>query len=152
MNLLNLSMNIKLLQKVILISLGLLCVGLGVLGIFLPLLPTTVFLLIAAACFARSSDRLYRWLLSHKWFGSYIKNWREHKALARKTKITILVILWMTLLISSFIGTDALWVRLILLAVGIGVTTFILRMNTLPENSTNEPREAWPQNDTSQSE
>lgn len=134
-------------QKILLIAAGLLCVGLGVLGIFLPLLPTTVFLLMAAACFARSSDRLYCWLLSHKWFGPYIKNWREHKALARKTKITILVILWTTLLISSCIGTDVLWIRLILLAVGIGVTTFILRMNTLPENSANEARQAWPQDE-----
>ncbi len=125
---------IKPIKKALLISAGIVSVGLGVLGIFLPLLPTTVFLLIAAACFARSSDRLYNWLLNHKWFGAYIKNWREHKALPRRTKIVILMVLWVTLIISAAIGTHVLWVRLLLLLVGIGVTLFITRMRTLPEN------------------
>ena len=128
----------KPIKKAALVSIGLLCVGLGVLGIFLPLLPTTVFLLIAAACFARSSDRLYNWLLTHKWFGPYIKNWREHKAITRRTKIIILFVLWLTLIVSAIIGTNLLWIRLVLLAVGIGVTIFITRMRTMPENSAYE--------------
>jgi len=119
------------LKKWFLIVIGSISLGLGVLGIFLPLLPTTVFLLIAAACYARSSKRLYEWLLAHKWFGSYIRNWREHKALTRRTKITILTILWGTLFISGFFAVELLIIRLILFVVGIGVTIFILNMKTM---------------------
>lgn len=120
------------LKKWTLIITGSMSLGLGVLGIFLPLLPTTVFLLIAAACYARSSDRLYEWLLSHKWFGSYIRNWREHKALTRRTKTTILLVLWATLTASAVFAVENIVIRLVLLVVGIGVTTFILSIKTIP--------------------
>ena len=117
-------------RKWLLITIGLVAVGLGVLGIFLPLMPTTVFLLIAAACFARSSERLYNWLLSHRLFGPYIKNWREHRAIARRTKILILVVLWGTLVLSAWL-VNVMWIRLILALVGIGVTVFILTVKTM---------------------
>ncbi len=66
---------------------GLASLLLGFVGIFLPLLPTTPFLLLAAFCFARSSDRLHRWLLTHPVFGPMIENWRRHRAIARSAKI-----------------------------------------------------------------
>lgn len=66
---------------------GCLCVLLGAIGIFLPLLPTTPFMLLAAWCFARSSDRLHDWLLAHRTFGPMIQNWRDHRAIPRKAKI-----------------------------------------------------------------
>ncbi|NQU27807.1 MAG: DUF454 family protein, partial [Candidatus Marinimicrobia bacterium] len=78
------------LRKGLLILIGILLVVLATVGIFLPLLPTTPFLLLAAACFFRSSDRLYRWLITHKWFGLYIKNYREHKAITKGAKVVIL--------------------------------------------------------------
>ena len=125
----------KTLQKWLLITVGCISLGVGVLGIFLPLLPTTVFLLLAAACFARSSDRMYNWLLTHKWFGPYIRNWREHKAITRSNKIVILFVLWSTLSISAIIATNNLYVRLSLLAVGIGVSVFILNMKTMSQET-----------------
>ena len=64
-------------KKWTLILVGSLSIGLAFLGIFLPLLPTTPFLLLAAACYLRSSDRFYHWLIYHKWFGNYIRNYRE---------------------------------------------------------------------------
>lgn len=67
-------------------SLGFLFLGLGAIGVFLPLLPTTPFLLVSAACFARSSDRWHQWLLSNKIFGPMIKDWQERKCIARSTK------------------------------------------------------------------
>ena len=118
-------------RKWTLITVGSISLGIGVLGIFLPLLPTTVFLLFSAACFARSSDRLYNWLLSHKWFGPYIRNWREHKAITRRNKIVILFVLWITLCFSALMATENIFVRLALLAVGLGVTFFILSLRTM---------------------
>jgi uncharacterized membrane protein YbaN (DUF454 family) len=124
-------MAISSLKKWTLIISGSTALGLGVLGIFLPLLPTTVFLLIAAACYARSSDRLYTWLMNHKWFGPYIRNWREHKAMPLKSKIVILLLMWTMLPYSTFRFVDSLIVRIILLGIGAIVTFFIVRMKTL---------------------
>ena len=67
--------------------LGFFFVGLGILGLFLPLLPTTVFLLLAAGCFARSSDKWHRWLLSNRIFGPIINDWNEKKCVTASTKI-----------------------------------------------------------------
>ncbi len=74
-------------HKPVLITIGLLCVGLAVLGIFLPVLPTTPFLLVALACFARSSEKMHTWLLQNKTFGPLIKHWEESKSMPRKAKI-----------------------------------------------------------------
>ena len=68
------------------LCIGLLCLGLGGVGVFVPLMPTTVFLLVAAYAFARSSDRLHGWLLSHRLFGSVIKDWQKHGAISRRGK------------------------------------------------------------------
>ena len=68
------------------LSLGLLCVALGAIGVILPLMPTTVFLLVATFAFARSSPKLHNWLLEHRIFGNVIKNWQTHKAIGKKAK------------------------------------------------------------------
>lgn len=117
----------------LLISAGTLFVGLGVLGIFLPLLPTTPFLLLAAACYARSSKRFYDWLLNNKWFGSYIKNYREKKGIPSRVKITTISLLWITIAISAVFATDNLLVRIILIVIAIGVTTHILSIRTIKQ-------------------
>ncbi len=124
-------MALSTIKKWSLIAAGTLSLSIGVLGIFLPLLPTTVFLLIAAACYARSSDRLYDWLLAHRWFGPYIRNWREHKAIPVKSKVIILLLLWTTIPLSAFVFVDILIVRVLLLLIGASVTYFILRIKTL---------------------
>ena len=110
---------------------GILLVGLAIAGIFIPLLPTTPFLLLAAACFMKSSKRLYNWLVSHKWFGSYIRNYRMHKAIPKRTKTATLIFLWGTIGYTSFAVINTWSVRLILLIVAIGVTVHILRIKTL---------------------
>jgi uncharacterized membrane protein YbaN (DUF454 family) len=74
-------------HRPILIAFGLLFVGLAVLGIFLPVLPTTPLLLLALACFARSSERLHGWLLSHRAFGPLLKHWHETRSMPRSAKI-----------------------------------------------------------------
>ncbi len=119
------------LVKAVLILVGTLFVGLGVLGIFLPLLPTTPFLLLAAACYAKSSKRFYDWLLSNKWFGNYIKNYREKKGIPSRVKIGALSLLWVTILASGLLATDNLFVRVILILIAVGVTVHILSIRTL---------------------
>jgi uncharacterized membrane protein YbaN (DUF454 family) len=108
---------------------GVLSVGLGTLGIFVPLLPTTPFLLLAAACFVRSSDRLHDWLLNHRIYGPVIRGYREHRALPVSSKVTILLFTWAAILTSVWILAHP--ARFILLAPAIGATWMMLRMPTL---------------------
>ena len=128
------------LRKGLLISLGVLSVGLAMVGVFLPLLPTTPFLLLAAACFIRSSDRLYRWLITHRWLGPYIKNYREHRAITRRAKVVTLLLLWGTLGYAAVGVVSALAVRVLLLVIGVGVTLHVLRLKTLTPDMLSETR------------
>ncbi len=110
---------------------GVISVALATVGIVVPLLPTTPFLLLAAACFVRSSDRLYHWLISHRLFGSYIRNYREHKAVTWQTKVFTLVLLWIAIGYSALVVVNSCVVRAILVAVAIAVTLHILSLNTM---------------------
>jgi len=118
-------------KKILFISLGTFFVALGVLGIFLPVLPTTPFLLIAAALYARSSQRFYNWLLSNRFFGKYIKNYREGKGIPIKVKVFAITLLWITIGCSAVFALKILIVRIILLLVAVGVTTHIIRIKPL---------------------
>ena len=113
-----------------LIASGILFTGVGIIGIFLPLIPTTPFLLLAAACFARSSKRFHRWLLSNRWFGNYIKNYREGRGVPLRAKAISLCILWTTIIFSILLVPIFL-VGIILTLVAIGVTIHILTIRTL---------------------
>ena len=110
------------------IGLGSLFVGLGVMGMFLPLLPTTPFLLLAAACYARGSKRIHTWLLNHPWFGENIRRYQGGLGIPRKARNKTILILWSTLMISAWFVQDRWWLLLILLAVGIGVSTYLMRL------------------------
>ena len=123
-------MNRAYLRKCALVAVGVLALALAVIGIFVPILPTTPFLLLAAACFIRSSERLYRWLIGHRWFGSYIRNYREHRAVTRRAKIAALVMLWSVIGYSAVAAVSAWWLRALLLAVAVGVTIHLLRLRT----------------------
>jgi len=123
----------KQLFKWILITAGTLFVGLGILGIFLPILPTTPFLLLAAACYARSSKRFYRWLINNKWIGAYIKNYREGKGVPLKIKVFTISLLWITILFSIFFIIQISWIKIILLIIAAGVTIHILTIKTIKQ-------------------
>ena len=114
--------------KLIFLCLGFFFVGLGFLGVFLPVLPTTVFMLVAAACFARSSPRFYHWLMNHRIFGPPIREWRQHRALSPKTKGTAigLIITSFGISILFFVQEPILRVGLVLLA--LCVILFLLRI------------------------
>ena len=120
----------SLIRRALIIA-GTLSVGLGILGMVLPLLPTTPFLLLAAACYARSSERFSNWLLNNKLFGNYIKNYREKKGVPLKVKVLTISLLWITIGCSAVFAVDVLLVRIILILIAIGVTIHILRIRTL---------------------
>jgi hypothetical protein len=111
---------------------GSLALGLGFLGIFIPVLPTTPFLLLAAACFVRSSPRLYDWLINHPVFGPYIYNYVTHKAITRQTRTSTIAILWITLGL-SILAIGHWHVRVLLFAVGIGVTIHLQMLKTMED-------------------
>ena len=114
----------------LLIVSGTLCVALGVLGIFLPVLPTTPFLLLAAMCYARSSRRFHHWLLTNRWCGEYLRNYREGKGISRKQKITTIALLWLTIGGTVLLAVSLWWVRLVLLGMAVGVTAHLMRIKT----------------------
>lgn len=121
------------LLKAFLIVIGFISVGLGILGMFLPVLPTTPFLLLAAACFAKSSKRFYYWLLNNKWFGSYLKNYREGKGIPLKIKTMALSFLWSTILLSTIFFLDNIYLRILLISIAVGVTIHISLIKTKKE-------------------
>ena len=99
---------------------------LGIIGIVLPILPTTPFLLLAAACYARSSQRFYNWLLNNRILGAYIRNYIEGRGMPIKVKIFTISLLWITILISAFLFIQILWVRYVLIIIAIAVTVHII--------------------------
>ncbi|MFZ1700458.1 MAG: YbaN family protein [Pyrinomonadaceae bacterium] len=117
-------------RKAFLIFLGTVCVGLGVLGMFLPLLPTTVFLLMAAYCYSKSSEKFHNWLLSNRWCGKYISNYRSGNGITMRQKISTIFSLWVSIGISMWFVMDTFWLTLILAAVAIGVSTHIAWLKT----------------------
>ena len=118
--------------KTLFVVLGALSLLLGLVGIFVPLLPTTPFLLLAAALWVRSSPRLYAWLLAHRRLGPYIRNFRENRAIPLRAKILSVTLLWATLLYCiCFVVEEWWWAQLALLAVAVGVTWHILSFATL---------------------
>jgi len=127
------------LRKPFLISVGILSVSLGTVGIVVPLLPTTPLLLLAAACFARSSDRLYGWLIGHRLFGSYILNYREHRAVTSQTKTFTLALLWIAIGYSAVAVVNSLLLRAVLLIIALAVSIHVLSLNTLARKSENAP-------------
>ena len=114
-----------------LIVFGTLFVGLGLVGIFLPVLPTTPFLLLAAVCYARSSQRFYDWLLNNRWFGEYIRNYREGKGVHLRHKVSALVLLWGTIGAAVLLWVEKGWVRALLLVIAAGVTIHLVQLKTL---------------------
>ena len=119
------------LGKWLLMSLGVLAMVVGLIGVVVPLLPTTPFLLLAAACFVRSSDRLYNWLIHHKWFGDYIRPYREHREVTLNSKIIALVMLWGVIGYTAFGIIGNWWLRGLLGAIAVGVTMHLLHLRTL---------------------
>lgn len=118
-------------KKLIFLALGSFSFIMGFIGIFLPLIPTTPFFLLSAFCYARSSEKLYNWLMNHKVYGIYVKNYLGHKSITKKAKISSLSILWFTMDLNIFIFVEVLALKFFLLFIACAVTYHILSLKTL---------------------
>jgi uncharacterized protein len=106
------------------------CVALGIVGAFLPLLPTTPFLLLAAACYVRGSQRHYQWLMNNRLLGPILRDYQTKRGVTLKTKIVALSLMWASLLF-SMTRTDKRFVEIVILVTGFLVTAIILRLRTI---------------------
>jgi uncharacterized membrane protein YbaN (DUF454 family) len=116
----------------LLIAAGCVCVALGVIGIFMPLLPTTPFMLLAAACFARSSHRFHDWLLANRTFGPLIFEWRRHRSIPFRTKITAIALLAVTLGTSIVFFVRPPWLKIALALFGLALAVSLYRIPSRP--------------------
>ena len=119
-------------KKAVLVAAGSVCLALAVLGVFLPLLPTTPFLLLASACYVRSSERLHGWLMGNRLLGGYIRNFKERRGVPLRAKVTTVVLLWLPLLYSVY-RLDLFWLEALLVLMGLTWSVLIFRMKSYGE-------------------
>ncbi|MBW2452482.1 MAG: YbaN family protein [Deltaproteobacteria bacterium] len=119
-------------------TIGLAAVGLGILGIFLPVLPTVPLFLLALACFARSSVRFYAWLLNHQRLGPIIRPYLNQGAIPSHAKFKAIFLIWLSISFSAFVLINVNWVRLLLLLVALGITIYLLRLPVACNERSNE--------------
>lgn len=118
-------------MRYILITIGLISLFLGVLGIFLPVLPTTPFLLLSSALFLRSSKPLYNWLMNHPTFGPYISNFMENKSIPLRIKVVSVTLVWVSLLNCAVFVAERLLFRVLFILLAVAITIHILSYKTM---------------------
>ncbi len=118
-----------------LVVLGTFFVALGVVGVFVPLMPTTVFIIMAAGCYARASPRFHRWLWEHRWFGPSLRAWSQHRSMPRRARKVALVSVVASFSLSVAV-VPVWWVRLMLGAMGVALFVFLWRIPILEDLST----------------
>ena len=122
-------------KRTILISLGWLCVGLGFVGVFVPGIPTTIFLIIALWAFTKSSEKLRHWLLNHKRFGPILNNWQQHKVVPRRAKILMVILMSLAVVLFHYsLQNLYLTIGLIIILVSVAIYVISLPSKT-PEKS-----------------
>lgn len=112
---------------------GLLALGLGIIGVVLPILPTTPFMLVATFCFAKSSKRLHDWLVNHRTFGATVRDWHAHGAISKTAKISAVLTMAAVLILGLLLGlkTNLLIIQAVVM---LGAATFILTRPFPPSN------------------
>lgn len=121
----------KVAVKAFLITVGTLSIGLGVIGIVVPLLPTTPLILLGAVCYVRSSEKLYQKLIKNKWLGAYIKDFYEKKGISRKNKILSLSLMWLSIGGTVLFMDVSFLLGSILIIIAVTVSAYILSFDTL---------------------
>jgi uncharacterized membrane protein YbaN (DUF454 family) len=118
-------------KKGLFVVAGTVSLGLGFVGIVLPVLPTTPFLLLSAACYYKGSERLHRWMLNNRLFGDYLRNYKEGKGIPPRTKILTLILLWSVISFSALFMLNNVIIQIILFAIAIGVIIHIIALPNL---------------------
>ena len=119
-------------MRIFLIIVGSVSLVLGILGIFLPMLPTTPFLLLSAAAWVKASPSLYEWLINHKVFGEYIRNYREHRAIPLQVKVVSVTLVWLTIGYCIFAVVEKWWwAQLLMALLAAAISWHILSFKTL---------------------
>ncbi len=127
-------------KRALLLSAGYLSLSLGIAGVFVPLLPTTPFLLLSTSLFMKSSPRLYRWLVGHPLLGTHILCYRKYRAISLRSKIFTFTLLWGVIGSTVLFLISFLWLRLLLLAIAVGVTVHVGGLKNLTEQMVRECR------------
>lgn len=109
---------------------GTLFLSLGIVGIAIPLLPTTPFLLLAAACYHRGSPRMHRWMLTNRYFGEYLRDYQAGRGMPWKVKAATVSLLWAVIAFSAVFATSSTVIRIVLLVVAAAVTIHIMTIKT----------------------
>lgn len=117
--------------KILLVTGGFIAFIVGIIGLLIPVFPTSPFIILAAALFFRGSDRWYEWILNHRWFGKYVRDYRERGGMARVPKYLFLATVWIAVGVSTVVALDGLWPRIFLLAFGGALSAWVLRLKTL---------------------
>jgi len=110
---------------------GMFSLIIGFIGLLVPIMPTSPFLIIAAVCFFRSSEKMYNWLIHHRIFGRYIRGYLDYRALPLSTKIFSVLFLWIAIGTSLWLFVKTLWIALLILAITFAVSIYLLRLKTL---------------------
>jgi uncharacterized protein len=124
------------------IGFGTAFVILGVIGIFVPLMPSTIFLLMGASCYARGSQRFYTWLMNNRWLGGMIRDYREGRGIPLRQKLLTMIILWMTIGSSVYFFIENGWIKMLLIFIASGVSLHLIILKTrklTPANTSNVP-------------
>jgi uncharacterized membrane protein YbaN (DUF454 family) len=121
------------LRKGIYIIVGTLALAIGIIGVFLPVVPTTPLVLLSAACYLRGSEKLHRWILSNPRFGEIIENYESGKGLKRSIKIKAIGLMWIMILISAFYFVDSLIARIAMILISSLVTIYLIKLPTIIE-------------------
>jgi uncharacterized protein len=135
-NMANMSKNIKAtgLRKILLMGVGTLSLIVGIVGVFLPILPTTCFLLLAAGCYSRSSDRFYSWLMNNRWFGRYLSDYKSGRGVPMSIKIASVGSMWCSIGYAVLFVLSLVWLQLLLLVLAITITFHIISLPSRKES------------------
>lgn len=120
-------------KRIMLLILGTVSFIIAIIGIILPLIPTTPLLLVTAACYLRASERMYNWLINNKYFGKHILRFKDGKGIPLKTKVFVITLLWISIMISVVLFIPLMLVKLLLIAIAISITWYISSIKTLKE-------------------
>tara|TARA_B100000959_G_scaffold73788_2_gene78380 strand:+ start:2200 stop:2601 length:402 start_codon:yes stop_codon:yes gene_type:complete len=120
-------------KRILWLLLGLTFVGVGMIGIVIPGLPTTIFMILAVGCFYRSSQRLYDWVINHKYFGEHVKNYLEGRGMPRKAKLNSFILIWFFVIFSVLFGIpdNMIIFKIITIIAALTGTGFIISLRTI---------------------